>query len=71
MRPSLKINGILQVTQKLTLKELPKICDDIKIFNGHLQLVKDNETFDITNLEIFKQYDSEPIDKNNRVQIMK
>jgi len=41
-------------TQKLTLHELPAICDDIKMFNGRLQLLINNETYDISNLPIFK-----------------
>ena len=49
------------------MSELPEICDDIKIFNGRLQLLVNNETFDITNLPIFRQYQSEEIDKNDRV----
>lgn len=54
VKPSLKINGMLMETQKLTLHELPAICDDIKMFNGRLQLLINNETYDISNLPIFK-----------------
>jgi hypothetical protein len=64
----LKINGVIIPEVNKSLKALPEKCDDIKIFNGRLQLLINNETFDISHLPIFRKYDSDAVDPNDRVQ---
>ena len=55
-------------TQQHILTELPAICDDIKVFNGKLQLLINNITFDISNIALFNQYSTLAVDFDNRVQ---
>jgi len=55
-------------SDKLFLTKLPAICDDIKVFNGKLQLLINNTTYDISNIALFNQYDTLAVDFDNRVQ---
>ena len=55
-------------SDKLFLDKLPSVCDDIKVFNGKLQLLIDNITYDISNIALFNQYSPLHIDFENRVQ---
>jgi len=61
-KPTLKVNGIFIETEKFKLDKLPAICDDIKIFNGKLQVLINNITYDISELPIFNQYSPIEVD---------
>lgn len=65
--PVLKVNGIFEETVKLSLSALPDVVDDIKVFNGKLQVLINNLTYDISNLRVFKQFSPVEVDPLNRV----
>lgn len=54
-------------TERLYLNELPSVCDDLKMFNGKLQAVIDNISYDISNIQLFNQYERIDVDYENRV----
>ena len=50
------------------LNILPKTCTDIKLVGRELYILVDNRTYNISNIPIFRQYESDNVDGDNRVQ---
>jgi hypothetical protein len=50
---------------------MPSVVDDIKLFNGKLQVLIDQITYDISHLPVFRQYKPVEVDPFNRVQLMR